>query len=107
MLTASGLTNLGAGTVAPTVTLSAATSQLVVSGGSGTAFAGVIAGPGSVTKTNAGTFTLTAANTYTGPTAVTGGTLALSGSGSVAASPTLTVGTGATLGVGILALDSA
>ena len=98
-LTASGLSSPGAGTVTPTVSLSAASSQLVVSGGSGTTFSGVISGPGSLTKSNAGTFTLAGANTYTGPTAVTGGTLKLAGSGSFAASPTVTVGSGATLDV--------
>ena len=45
-----------------------------------------------------GTVTLSAANTYTGPTTISSGTLALSGSGSLA-SPMLTVGGGAKLDV--------
>jgi autotransporter-associated beta strand protein len=60
------------------------------------ATAGVVA----VTKTGAGTWQLSAANTYTGATILTGGTLILSGSNSSAAATT--IGTGG----GTLQLDS-
>lgn len=60
------------------------------------ATAGVVA----VTKTGAGTWQLSGANTYTGATTLTGGTLILSGSNSSAAATT--IGTGG----GTLQLDS-
>ncbi len=43
-----------------------------------------ISGSGGVTKQGAGTLTLSAANTYTGPTSITGGTLKLASSGTIA-----------------------
>ncbi|CAN5238168.1 hypothetical protein BH11PLA2_BH11PLA2_09590 [soil metagenome] len=50
-------------------------------------------GASSINKTGAGTWTLTAASTYTGNTTVTGGTLILTGTASHAASTLITVGT--------------
>lgn len=47
-------------------------------------FGGVIGGSGSIAQSGAGTLTLTNANTFTGEARITGGTLALSGSGSIA-----------------------
>jgi autotransporter-associated beta strand protein len=52
-----------------------------------------------ITKTGAGTLTLSGANTYTGNTTVSSGKLALSGSGSIANSPTIEVAGGATFDV--------
>ena len=47
-----------------------------------TAFAGTISGgSGSLVKTGSGMFTLSGANTYSGPTAITAGTLAITGAG--------------------------
>jgi autotransporter-associated beta strand protein len=56
------------------------TGLLTIGGnGDSTTFAGTILGGGGLTKTGAGTFTLTANNSYTGTTAVQGGTLLVFG----------------------------
>jgi autotransporter-associated beta strand protein len=52
--------------------------------GFGLTLSGIISGSGNPTITGGGTLTLTNANTYTGPTGITGGTLALAGNGSIA-----------------------
>ncbi len=61
-------------------------------------YSGVISNGASnmtLTKTGAGTQSLTGTNTYTGATNVTAGTLAITGSGSINASSGVTVATGA------------
>jgi autotransporter-associated beta strand protein len=58
------------------------------------------------TAATPGTLTLTAANTYTGPTIVTRGTLALSGSGNVNTSPTIITLPGGTFDVSALSTYS-
>ncbi|MEI9995617.1 MAG: autotransporter-associated beta strand repeat-containing protein [Rhizomicrobium sp.] len=58
-------------------------------------FGGAISGSGSVTQLGIGVTTLSATNTYTGPTNVNGGTLLVTGS--IASSAT-TINTGGTLG---------
>jgi autotransporter-associated beta strand protein len=59
-----------------------------------------IGGAGALTKSGAGTLTLTASNGYTGATTVSGGTLALSGGAAdISSSSLVTVGTGATFDV--------
>ncbi|MHA3774911.1 beta strand repeat-containing protein [Verrucomicrobiota bacterium sgz303538] len=94
------------------------TSDLTVTGpsgakaltlqGTGTGeFAGSIGnGTGSstvgVTKAGTGTWTLSGANSYTGPTNVTAGTLAIAASGSIAGSTAINVSAGATLDVSAL-----
>jgi autotransporter-associated beta strand protein len=65
-----------------TITLSGGTGSdfwLKVKSGANMTFAGVITGAGSFRKNDAGTVTLTNANTYTGVTKIQLGTLALSG----------------------------
>ena len=65
----------------------------------GTTYAGVLSGPGSLTKTGSGTLALTAANNYTGGTTVSSGTLWVTNtSGSATGTGDVTVSPGATLG---------
>ncbi|MDO9488637.1 MAG: autotransporter-associated beta strand repeat-containing protein, partial [Sphingomonadaceae bacterium] len=87
--------NLGGGTirtigsalVAPVnATLLAGTQSTIDTNGLGTSWSGVLSGSGGLTKAGAGTLTLSAANSFTGPTTIGGGTLALSGAGSIASS---------------------
>jgi autotransporter-associated beta strand protein len=70
-------------------------SSTVVPVSGGTADGGTIA----VLKEGGGTWTLTKANTYTGPTTINSGTLALSGPGSISNSSVVVVKYGATLDV--------
>jgi autotransporter-associated beta strand protein len=56
----------------------------------------ILAGPGALTKTGAGTVTLNAVNTYAAPTTVNGGLLSVNGS--IASSSLTTVNSGGTLG---------
>jgi len=58
----------------------------------------ILGGSVGLTKTTAGTVTLSGANAYTGPTAVTAGTLLVNSPGSLAADSAVTVASGATLG---------
>ncbi|WP_052129416.1 autotransporter-associated beta strand repeat-containing protein [Sphingomonas sp. 35-24ZXX] len=62
-----------------------AAGQVLNTGGSNasTAYAGVLAGDGSLAKSGTGTFTLSGANTLTGTTTVSAGVLALTSSGSL------------------------
>ena len=51
----------------------------------------------AITKVGTGTWTLSGANTYTGPTIISNGVLALSGSGSIATTPSIDIISGAVL----------
>ncbi|MGH8083552.1 MAG: autotransporter-associated beta strand repeat-containing protein [Lysobacter sp.] len=64
-----------------------------------TVFAGRIGGAGGVTKTGAGSLTLSGNNAYTGSTAVQAGALALSGGGSIASSKNLSLADGTTFDI--------
>jgi len=64
----------------------------------------VLAGVASLTKSTAGTVTLSGANTYSGSTRINAGTLALTGSGSIAGR-NITVASGATFDVSGLSSD--
>jgi autotransporter-associated beta strand protein len=66
----------------------AATSQLTMST--------ALNGPGALTKTGAGTLSLSANNGYTGATVVNAGKIILSGAGAIASSPSIEVDAGAT-----------
>ena len=81
---------------------SGGTALTVGTGNGSSTFSGTIAdhssGPGSLTKTGAGTLTLTGANTFSGTTTISAGTLALASSGALASS-TITAASGATFDV--------
>jgi fibronectin-binding autotransporter adhesin len=76
---------------------------LDVAGGTTLVYGGIIAnngsGVGALSKTSAGTLTLSGVEAYTGYTMINAGTLALSTSGSIATSPRIIVAAGATLDV--------
>jgi len=59
----------------------------------------VLGSTGGLTKTGSGTLTLTNANTYSGLTTISAGTLTLTGSGSIANSTNITIGSGGTFDV--------
>ena len=63
-------------------------------------FSGVIAGPIALTKSGAGTQTLSAANTYTGLTTISAGTLRLGASGTATNSPLGTTAAGTSITAG-------
>jgi autotransporter-associated beta strand protein len=91
--TVAGLADGGAST--GTVTDSAAANTLTVNNNAANSFSGKISGSLALTKTAAGTLTLSNANTFTGATTVSGGTLLINGSQSGSA---VTVNSVATLG---------
>ncbi|MBB2974381.1 autotransporter-associated beta strand repeat-containing protein, partial [Mesorhizobium sp. RMAD-H1] len=99
--TVSGLASPG---TAGTASIRLGAGRLTVDQATGTSssFAGVISGTGGLTKANAGTLTLSGANSYTGTTTVSGGTLVVNGDQSAATGAT-SVASGATLtGAGTL-----
>jgi autotransporter-associated beta strand protein len=75
------------------MTLGSAT--LTTGDGTSPTFSGVVSGTGGLVKQGSGTFTLSGANTYSGPTMVSAGTLLVLGS---QPNSSVTVGAGATLG---------
>ncbi len=76
--------------VSPTSTLFNNTTKNYTIGSSG---GGGIGGPGGITKNGSGSVTISANNSYAGPTAVSAGTLVLSGSNSTTGDTTVTGGT--------------
>ncbi len=76
------------------ISFTGATDPTINTAGHDSTISGTISGPGALTKKGAGTLTLTADNTYTGPTTVAAGTLSVDGG--IAAS-TATIDNGATL----------
>jgi autotransporter-associated beta strand protein len=88
-----GTGQLGAGNYAGTVTDNATFNY---SSSAAQILSGVISGTGALVQNGPGTLTLSAVNTYTGPTTVAAGTLDISTAGSLTAS-TITVASLATL----------
>jgi autotransporter-associated beta strand protein len=95
------ITSAGSGyTSAPTITLvggNGGSTGAGVGTATGTASIGAVTS-GGLTKTGAGTLTLSAANTYTGTTTINGGTLKLANTGSLS-STTFSIAAGATYDV--------
>ncbi|MEO5913582.1 MAG: autotransporter-associated beta strand repeat-containing protein [Luteolibacter sp.] len=88
-MTFSGPVNLGGGTRTITVFDTTIATDVIVSN---------VISNGGLTKAGAGTLSLSAANTFTGPTSVTGGTLALTNSAPLDSSSSVTInGSGAKL----------
>ncbi|MBW4656998.1 MAG: autotransporter-associated beta strand repeat-containing protein [Kaiparowitsia implicata GSE-PSE-MK54-09C] len=99
-LAADSQINAGFLTIPGTLTVSGGITgsgqNLTLAGpGTGTASGVIATGTGGLTKIDAGTWTLTGANTYTGATTINGGTLIVNGS---LASSSVSVGSGTTLG---------
>lgn len=84
-----------------TVKLLAGGGTFDTNGQTGQTVGAVITGTagGSLTKSGAGTLTLTAANTYNGATNINGGTLALGSTGSINNTSGVSLGTGGTFDV--------
>jgi outer membrane autotransporter protein len=86
---------LGSLAGAGSVTLGSAT--LTTNGNNAsTLFSGVISGSGGLTKAGTGVLTLSAVNTYTGPTTINAGTLQMGAANALTASTDVTVASGAT-----------
>ena len=91
------ITVAGTHTISAPLALAANATLAPTNSGDGLTVSGIISGSGrNLTKTGAGTLTLSAANTYSGTTTVTAGTLAIGATGSLANSA-VTVQTAATL----------
>ncbi len=99
--TVGGLNSAGTGADVVTNSGTSGMQTLTVAGAG--SFAGVIQDGATahtaLTKSGAGTLTLTAAESYTGKTTISSGTLALSGAGSIQSSNWVQVDAGATLDV--------
>ena len=106
--TVTGLATSGTGASNSVINSTGTDGALIVNyAGPGQTFAGQLGVTGStnfgVTKTGAGTLTLTGVNGFNRVLTIASGTLALSGSGSISNAPAITINSGATLDVTALA----
>ncbi|HSI07821.1 MAG TPA: autotransporter-associated beta strand repeat-containing protein [Rariglobus sp.] len=95
--TLGGLTGSGSLVLADNAASSNAVA-LTLKTSASASYSGILSGAGSITKTGAGTQTLSAANTYAGNTTISAGTLALGASGTFANSPVINLGTSGSQG---------
>jgi fibronectin-binding autotransporter adhesin len=110
-MTIGSLSGNQSGAVISTSGATLGTRTLSVNQATNNSFAGLLteAGPTTalaLTKAGVGTLTLSQANSYTGATTISDGTLALSGTGSIASSTAIQIGPGAELDVTGLAASS-
>ena len=96
-LTLSGSETIASLAGSGSVNVNGATTTLTTGDANNTAFSGVIAGSGALTKQGVGTFTLSAANTFAGTTTINAGTLDVTGS---LASTDIDINAGGTLQIG-------
>ena len=91
---AAGTVNAAAGGLTLAGTVDNGGNLLTVTGTSNTTISGIVSDTGGLTKTGNGTLTLSANDSYTGPTTVSGGTLNINASGSVPSTSLATVAAG-------------
>jgi autotransporter-associated beta strand protein len=99
----------GTNTISGTVTLNANATISTAAGGA-LSFTGAISGGSNLTKTDAGTVNLMAANSFTGSTIISGGTLNAAAAGALTTTSSITVNSGGTLllsGTGNMISDTA
>lgn len=96
--------NQGIGSLAGAGSVNLATGTLTVGGATSSTFSGLITGSGGLTKSGAGTLTLSGVNDYSGSTSVTAGNLIVGdGTGGSAAESAFTIsGTGSISGSGTI-----
>ncbi|OEY70104.1 hypothetical protein BI198_11400 [Rheinheimera salexigens] len=110
--------SLGTSTMSGNIELSTGTNISAI-GGSNLILSGIVSGTGTLTKTDAGSVTLTSINTYTGSTFASAGTLVLDNGAAMADGTEVSIASGATLrldasetigalsGAGTLSMNSA
>ncbi len=99
-----GAVTLNGGTLENTASFTLNSSRILTLGASGgtidtnsgttLTFGGVVAGAGTLTKADAGTLTLSGANTHTGGVVINGGTLITSGGSSIGNAALVTINSG-------------
>jgi autotransporter-associated beta strand protein len=89
------------GSLAGSLDVALGSSTLTVGGdGQSTTYSGGLSGSGGLTKVGSGTFTLSAASSYTGPTTVSAGQLSLAAANLLSDSSAVTGSAGAVLALG-------
>ncbi len=88
----------GSGNLALADAANAAVTLTAGGNNASTTYSGVLSGPGGIVKAGTGTLTLSDANTFTGPLVIEAGTLLAASEASLGTGGTVTVGGGGTLG---------